>query len=63
MHKATCKKDLYLEGTDKLLFTKGKAYEIRPTQRFYFDGNITDDNGYIHTINNHFINEYFTVEA
>ena len=60
-HKVMAKKDLYLDGTDKKLFTKGRSYQVTPTTDFYTDGNIKDDNGYRHSINNSFINEYFKV--
>lgn len=61
--KVIAKKNLYLDKTSKVLFTKNKIYTVKPTSNYYMDHNIKDDHGYIHTVTNQFINNNFEIKG
>jgi len=57
--KVKAKKDLFLDGTDKRLFTKGEVYTMLSIYSYYNDGSLLDDTGFNHVVKNDFIEKYF----
>lgn len=57
--KIKAKKDLFLDGTDKRLFTEGKIYTVLSTDSHYQDSSILDNNNFNHIVNNDFIRANF----